>query len=290
MTAKTLRIFYYALCTVSLFLAFERAAEMYITVDEAITYTDHVRPRLSGVFDFSAANNHLLNTVLAKALTTFAPYNELALRIPSLAIGGWFFLAYIPNRFQNWSERLLFASICLFPYYISEYWSLSRGYFMSTCFSAAALIEISASFSTDSSNSSISALARARVFGSLATLASFVMLPFAITTGIATVVLTKYKAFSASTQQCLSNWSSWFLFGSCAISAFAIHSFKAAGEALSYTSTFSFVAPIDAVVGSLVTGSWISVLLFKALAITSVVLCLVRNESRSRVLVSIVVI
>ena len=287
MKIKTLKVFYYALISISLFLAFERAAEMYITVDEAITYTDHIRPRISGVFDFSAANNHLLNTVLAKVLATFAPYSELALRIPSLAVGGWFFFAYIPRKFQNWSERLLFAAACLFPYYISEYWSLSRGYFMSTCFGTAALIEISASFSASSSES---AFARSRILASLSVLASFVMLPFAVVIGIATVLLAKKSSLVVSVKRLLSDWSSWLIFCSCAISAFAIHSFKAAGEALSYTDLFSIFAPIDAVAGSLVTGNWISVFIFKTLTIASVILFLIRKDYRSLTLASIIII
>ena len=271
------RYLYYFLCVASLFLAFERAAEMYITVDEAITYTDHVRPRLSGVLDFSAANNHLLNTILSKILVTLAPYSELALRIPSLAIGAWFFLKYLPNRLESWSTRVSYASLCLFPYYISEYWSMSRGYFMSACFAAAALVEISSYIQKEP----LKSIKNARIFASLSVLSSFVMLPFAMTLGVFSIFGRRDMSFQNSLSRTLRELSAWFLLGSCALSAYAIYTFKAAGEALAYTKTFSLFAPISAVAGSLVTGNEFSVIAFKTLLVASLILALYQKSYKT---------
>ena len=256
---------------------------MYITVDEAITYTDHIRPRLSGVFDFSAANNHLLNTIFAKLLVTLAPYNELALRIPSLAVGAWFFLKYLPNKFDSWSTRVSYAALCLFPYYISEYWSMSRGYFMSTCFAAAALLEISSLIQKES----VQGVSRTRLFASLAVLSSFVMLPFAIVTGLFTLVKKGNNQYRLAIPSSIREKSAWFLLLSCSLSAYAIYSFKTAGEALAYTKSFSLFAPISSVAGSIVTGNEFSVFAFKFLVVISLIISLVLKNYRSLVIFSI---
>ena len=280
----TQRAAYYCLCVASLFLAFERAAEMYITVDEAITYTDHIRPRLSGIFDFSAANNHFLNTILAKILATYAPYNELAVRIPSILIGAWFFFAFLPNKFESWTTRSIYAALCLFPYYISEYWSMSRGYFMSACFAAAALTEILESLGAPQSRSNIN---RAQTFAGLATLSSFVMLPFALVTGIFAVIKFNVKGFVFDLKKTIREKSTWFLYVSITLSAYAIYSFKTAGEALLSSDKFSVFAPIDAVAGSLITGNQISVIVFQTLTTTAVILSIASRNRRSLIAIGI---
>ena len=271
------RFAYFLLCAISFFLAFERAAEMYITVDEAITYTDHIRPRLSGLLDFSAANNHFLNTFLAKLLTVLAPYSELALRLPTLIIGGWFFILYIPKRFEDWSERLLFASFCLYPYYISEYWSLSRGYFMSSCFAAAALIETSRLFTKRPALTSAKA---SRFFAGLSVLSSFVMLPFCMVVGLGTIIKRKDKRYLFPWKDLLSDYSFWFILLSCALASVGIYTFKTSGEVLAHSKVFSFTIPIGSVVATWVTGSTIAWSFFNLVIITSITTFIFARDKR----------
>lgn len=252
---------YYAFCSLQAYLAFERAAEMYITVDEAITYADHIRPRLSGLFDFSAANNHFLNSLLAKALSTLAPYNELAIRLPSLAIGAWFFFYYLPRRIQQPLRLLLLTCLCLLPYYISEYWSMSRGYFMSTCFAAAAVLELmqaTGEHHPSRSTTEAQALLWAQLYGSLSVLASFVMLPFSLCISAACLGIHR------PTQQSPLAWlprnpGLWVTILTAGFSYRAIRTFQASGEALAKGNSMSFTTPIDAVAaGGLVGWPWLA--------------------------------
>jgi hypothetical protein len=64
-----------------------RAARLAITHDEAMTYLFHVRASWAAVFAHTAplpSNNHLLNTLLVKALQVWLPPYELVLRLPAL--------------------------------------------------------------------------------------------------------------------------------------------------------------------------------------------------------------
>lgn len=254
------RFVYYALCAILFFLALERAAEMYITVDEAITYTDHIRPRLSGLFDFTAANNHFLNSLLAKILSTLAPYNELAIRLPSLAIGAWFFFHYLPTKIRAAFWLLVFSSLCLLPYYISEYWSMSRGYFMSTCFAAAALLELlqAAGWQGTEPATKPGALTWAQFYGSLAVLASFVMLPFSLCISMTCLLMQRNRRsgrlgwLPRDPGLAITLASAYFAFT-------AIRTFQASGEALARGNSMSLTTPIDAVAAATLVGqSWMA--------------------------------
>ena len=280
MKLKPVELTYILLCSAMLFLALERSAEMYITVDEAITYTDHIRPKLSGLFDFSAANNHFLNTLLAKIATTFAPYSELALRLPNLLIGAWFFLVFARRRISSSWQMLLFASVCLYPYVISEYWSLSRGYFMSGCFGAAALIELT----TKDANR----FSSAKVLSALAALASFVMLPFAILTGVYSIykesnVTPRFADNAVCWRQRLNSFAWLFSLG---LAIYGIYTFKTSGEALAYSSELNILAPITAT--AYLSGSKLQVWLSMALLAMSGFL-IYRSDNRcAKVIMTIV--
>lgn len=272
------RFVYYFFCAICLYLAFQRAAEMYITVDEAITYTDHIRPRVSGVLDFTAANNHFLNTVLAKFSSIFAPYSELSIRLPSLLVGAWFFLYFIPMRLDNWPKRTIFASLCLFPYYISEYWSMSRGYFMSACFAAAALIEVGRFLSSATRGSS---LRSSRILGGLTVLSSFVMLPFSMVIGLTTLFGNKAAFAIAKPSSILKSRSAWFLFACCLLAAAGIYTFKTSGEALAYTPEFSILKPIRAVAETKVTGNIYVSLGYQIMVISACILAFFKRNLKA---------
>jgi uncharacterized membrane protein len=70
-----------------------RAATQSITTDEAFTYGQFVRPSLKQTLSIYDANNHVLNTLLAKASVTALPLSEFSLRLPSLLFGGLYFWA-----------------------------------------------------------------------------------------------------------------------------------------------------------------------------------------------------
>lgn len=259
---------------------------MYITVDEAITYTDHIRPKLSGIYDFSAANNHLLNTILSKLFSIFSPYSELGIRLPSLIVGGWFFLFYLPSRVHNIAYMIFLASLFLFPYYISEYWSLSRGYFMSGCFSAASLIELEFYMSNDKDARSRFA---SQFYMGLSLLSSFVMLPMAAVL-TATLFWTNSGSFKNRIKGLFDNLSGYFLVASQLIALYAIRSFKTSGEALAYTKDFSILAPIQAVAGALITGNSGYVFIFTVLLVASSLLIIIGRSPKGATILLVVTV
>ena len=231
------------------YLAASRSAEMYITVDEAMTYIDHVLPK-TGLFDFSAANNHFLNTLLVKAFTFLSPYNELAIRLPGLLVGLWFFWIYLPRRISNITVLIITTIICIAPTYISEYWSLSRGYFMSGCFAMACLLE--ANPQTKANN--ITSDGKMLWYAALSTLSSFSMLPFSFTAN-AYSYLTSGETWKQRWSNSSKRKSFWFLQFSLILSFVAIRTFQTSGEALSKANSMSLFSPFEAVLNSPVIGS-----------------------------------
>src|SRR5437763_7225180 len=70
-----------------------RAATQAITPDEAITYTRYVGPPLRDSLQRTTANNHVLNTLLARIPTSYFHLTDLALRLPSVLLGGLYLWA-----------------------------------------------------------------------------------------------------------------------------------------------------------------------------------------------------
>jgi hypothetical protein len=64
-----------------------RAVTQSITIDEAFSYNDYIRPGWKGIFqpEFYSANNHILFSALAKVSTDFFGLSEWSLRLPALA-------------------------------------------------------------------------------------------------------------------------------------------------------------------------------------------------------------
>jgi hypothetical protein len=186
---------YYFLNLLCLYLIAARALSMPIQGDEAGTYLRHATAGFEGLFNLGTANNHFLNTFLITLATAKASFSEAAIRIPVVLTYAWFFLFYVPSRFcfSRWSDRLLFASLSLLPYYINEYASMARGYIMSACFACAALNELAlfSNSSPQSANGFIDRhlhlrfvaseqlrMVRVCLFSSLAALSSILMFPF----------------------------------------------------------------------------------------------------------------
>src|SRR5437868_13414221 len=70
-----------------------RAATQAITPDEAITYTRYVGPPLRDSLQRTTANNHVLNTLLARIPTSYFHLTDLALGLRGVLLGGLYLWA-----------------------------------------------------------------------------------------------------------------------------------------------------------------------------------------------------
>jgi hypothetical protein len=108
-----------------------RAATQSITVDEAFTYSHFVAPPLAAMRSLYNANNHVLNTLLAKVSVSVFGASDFTVRLPSL-LGG---LAYFAGLFfvcrrlfgQGVWFLLAIALNSLNPFLL-DYLSAARGY------------------------------------------------------------------------------------------------------------------------------------------------------------------
>jgi len=118
-----------------------RAVGVGFTEDEASTLLLYLAHDISAVFNFSAANNHLLNSVLAKIFLVGGGSAEFVLRLPNL-IGYLFYLLFsflIVNKFKNrWLAVGGFLLLNI-NVYVLDFFSLCRGYGLSLDFLMAAL-------------------------------------------------------------------------------------------------------------------------------------------------------
>ena len=113
-----------------------RAVRVPLTIDEAATYLRYLSADFWALFDLSVANNHFLNTILAKAFILIGGDSEFVLRLPNL-LGYSLYLLFsyrIASRFDN---KLMAVGGFLFlnahPYLL-DYFSLCRGYGLSLAF------------------------------------------------------------------------------------------------------------------------------------------------------------
>lgn len=110
-----------------------------LTYDEAYTYLN--LGRISDaykIFLFRIANNHVLNSLLITVSTLFFPFNEFAIRLPSLLFGLlYLFLSIsVSKTFRN---RFIVFGLLVSSYFLLSFFSLGRGYGMSACLVLAAL-------------------------------------------------------------------------------------------------------------------------------------------------------
>jgi hypothetical protein len=119
-----------------------RAATQCITVDEAFSYFSFISAPFRDMLRRYDANNHVLNTLLAKLTTAVFGVSEFTLRIPSLA-GGALFL-FTCQRFlfrifaQRWLAFLTYCAAILNPI-VLDYLSAARGYSLALGFQFCAL-------------------------------------------------------------------------------------------------------------------------------------------------------
>ena len=122
------------LAFVLLAYTFYRAITLSFTHDESFSYTRYVLLSYYEILKFvhPTANNHLLNTLLMKLLSSLFGSSELVLRLPNL-LGHCLFLGssfFILKKYN--SGILLVASFILlnFNSYFLDFFSLARGYGM----------------------------------------------------------------------------------------------------------------------------------------------------------------
>jgi hypothetical protein len=125
------------------FFAYEvfRALHVSFTVDEAQTYIRYLSSDALSIFSFNSANNHFLNTLLAKVFSMIGGNQEFMLRIPNL-LGYALYLVFaflLLNKFVSRTTAVFgFLLLNLNPY-VLDFFSLCRGYGLSLGFLMASL-------------------------------------------------------------------------------------------------------------------------------------------------------
>jgi hypothetical protein len=114
-----------------------RAATQSITTDEAYTYEAFVRPPLVETISGYNANNHVLNSLLIRAVTAVFGVSEFTVRLPSVLAGGLFLWAVwrLARRLLGSGPLLLagVAALTLNPF-VLDHLSVARGYGMALAF------------------------------------------------------------------------------------------------------------------------------------------------------------
>ena len=120
----------------------KRTAEAAFTFDEAATYLNYISASPVAIFNFNSANNHLVNTLLAKLAWTLGGSSEFVLRLPNLLAFAVYLLfsflildRFVKNKIIAVCGYLLLS---LNPY-VLDFFSLCRGYGLSLAFLMASL-------------------------------------------------------------------------------------------------------------------------------------------------------
>ncbi len=126
------------------FIGYEilRAVRVPFTIDESSTYLNYLSSNILAVFDLNSANNHLLNTVLAKITCSLGGSSEFILRLPNLLA----YLIYLLFSFRILDRFIKNKIIVVCGFlllnanpYVLDFFSLCRGYGLSLAFLLAAL-------------------------------------------------------------------------------------------------------------------------------------------------------
>ena len=145
--SKRLEDVFYGLLILGIFLVstiflIVRAAGASFTIDEAGTYLNYLDAPPMTMFNFNVANNHLVNTLLAKLSSVLAGSSEFVLRLPNLLAYAAYFLFSFLILHRVIKKKLLVLPGCLLlslnPY-VLDFFSLCRGYGLSLAFMTASL-------------------------------------------------------------------------------------------------------------------------------------------------------
>ncbi len=112
-----------------------KAWHISFTIDESASYLFYVHDSYRHIIECTRleANNHILNSVLMKFLSSWLPLSELTLRLPNLFANIVFLFAtwHLISDFKNaWFRLGIFLFINLNPYLL-DFFSLARGYAIS---------------------------------------------------------------------------------------------------------------------------------------------------------------
>lgn len=106
-----------------------------LTYDESYTYLHYVHNRPFGFLKADVANNHPLNSLFIYFSAYFFPFNDLAIRLPSLLFLIVYLGAAISVAKQHPSFKLLvFGLLVFFWPLVPLYFSQARGYGIATAF------------------------------------------------------------------------------------------------------------------------------------------------------------
>ena len=114
-----------------------RAAMQSITPPEAATYNRFVGPNLANTLSVTTANNHVLNTLLARISTSIFHLTDLSLRLPSLLGGLLYFWAVLRLARRTFGTGPLYlAAVALLSInpLVLDYLSMARGYGLALAF------------------------------------------------------------------------------------------------------------------------------------------------------------
>jgi hypothetical protein len=125
------------------FISYEvaRALRVSITFDEAATFLVYIKGGFLALFNFNEANNHFLNTLLAKIFTLIGGNHDFVLRLPNL-LGYAMYLAFawlLLKRFVRGTAAVLGFVLLNTNPYVLDFFSLCRGYGLSLAFLMASL-------------------------------------------------------------------------------------------------------------------------------------------------------
>lgn len=101
-----------------------------ITFDEAYTFLNYIYT--DDVFNVGIANNHILNSFLVN-ITTKLGYSEIFIRLPNL-LSGVLYIFFTYKFLKNKNNKILGYALLLSNPYILDYFSIARGYGISTFF------------------------------------------------------------------------------------------------------------------------------------------------------------
>ncbi len=121
-----------------------RAHELSFTYDESSTLLEYVGKSYAHIISRApTANNHVLNTILIKALSGFLPTHEFTYRLPNLLAHAMYILFSVQLLFRLYPNRsylVLFGFIILnLNPYLIDFFSLARGYGLAAGFTLATL-------------------------------------------------------------------------------------------------------------------------------------------------------
>ena len=127
----------------AVFISYEvaRALRVSFTFDEAATVLVYIKGGFLALFDFNQANNHFLNTLLAKVFSMVGGTHDLVLRLPNLlGYGAYLVFSWLLlKRFVRGTAAVLGFVLLNANPYVLDFFSLCRGYGLSLAFLMASL-------------------------------------------------------------------------------------------------------------------------------------------------------